>query len=47
MLTPEQQDAVNQICKAAWESEQSTGIPAELTASQCIFESAYLTRVSG
>lgn len=47
MLTPEQKDAVQRIIRAAWECEKKTGCPAALTASQCIFESAYLTRSPG
>lgn len=47
MLTPEQQDAVTKIAQAAVVSERATGCPAELTAAQCIFESAYLSRCPG
>ncbi|MDE2099625.1 MAG: glucosaminidase domain-containing protein [Patescibacteria group bacterium] len=47
MLTPEQQDALRRIARAAVASEKATGVPAELTAAQCIFESAWLTRAPG
>lgn len=47
MLTPEQQAAAVKIAAAAVASERSTGCPAELSAAQCIFESAYLRRMPG
>lgn len=46
-MTPEQQDAVRKIAKAAIACERATGCPAELSAAQCIFESGYLTRAPG
>lgn len=47
MLAPEQQDAVVKIARAAVASEHTTGCPAEFTAAQCVFESAYLSRCPG
>lgn len=46
-LTPEQQDALQKIATAAVASEQETGVPGELTAAQCIYESAWLSRCPG
>jgi flagellum-specific peptidoglycan hydrolase FlgJ len=46
-LTPEQTGALATIADAAVRSEQQTGLPAELTAAQCIFESAWLTKAPG
>lgn len=43
MPNPKQLLAVNQIAKAAVACERTTGIPAELTTAQCIYESAFLT----
>lgn len=47
MLTPDQQKAVDQICGAAWETCRPDFLLAAFTASQAIFESAYLTRAPG
>jgi flagellum-specific peptidoglycan hydrolase FlgJ len=46
-LTLAQQTALADIADASVDSETLTGLPAELTASQCIFESAWLTRAPG
>lgn len=46
-MTPQQQDALVKIAQAAVESERSTGCPAEFSAAQCIFESAWLARAPG
>lgn len=43
-MTPQQQDALRQIAGAAIASERATGLPAEVSAAQCIFESGWLTR---
>lgn len=42
-----QPEALVRIARAAVASERATGVPAELTASQCIFESAWLNRAPG
>jgi flagellum-specific peptidoglycan hydrolase FlgJ len=47
VLTQEQQQALTQIASAAVNAERATGIPAELSAAQCILESAWLTRAPG
>lgn len=47
MLTTEQQNALQQIAIAAVASERSTYFPAAVSAAQCIFESAWLTRCPG
>jgi flagellum-specific peptidoglycan hydrolase FlgJ len=47
MLTPAQETAVDQIAQASVKCEALTGYPAEITAAQCIFESAYLSRCPG
>lgn len=44
MLTAQQQEALKRIAWAAILSEKETGCPAELSASQAIFESAWLSR---
>lgn len=45
-LTETQLAALKSIADAAVESERSSGVPAELVASQCVLESAWLTRFS-
>jgi flagellum-specific peptidoglycan hydrolase FlgJ len=47
MLTPQQEAALSQIVAAAVASERATGLPAELSAAQCIFESGWLSRMPG
>jgi flagellum-specific peptidoglycan hydrolase FlgJ len=47
MLTPAQQAAIQQIAEAAVASEMATGVPAAMSAAQCVFESAWLTRAPG
>lgn len=47
VLTPAQHDAVGTIARAAVVCEQLTQCPAEMSAAQCIFESAYLTKSPG
>jgi flagellum-specific peptidoglycan hydrolase FlgJ len=47
MLTPQQQTALVQIAYASVASEKATGLPAELSSAQCIFESAWLARCPG
>ena len=47
MLTQQQQDSLKLIAAAAVASEKATGCPAELTAAQCIFESAWLSKAPG
>ena len=47
MPTPEQKLALCQIAEASVAAERATGLPAELSAAQCIFESAWLTRCPG
>lgn len=42
MLTPRERAALTEIAAAAVESERSSGVPAELTAAQCILESGWL-----
>ena len=42
-MTPKQEIALEEIAKAAVQSERSTGVPAEVTAAQCILESNWLT----
>ena len=46
-LTAQQQEALVKIAAAAVSSEKQTGCPAELSAAQCIFESAWLSRCPG
>lgn len=48
MPSPEQLAILNQqIAPAAVECERSTGLPAELTTAQCIFESGWLAHCPG
>lgn len=47
MISPAQQDALAKIASASVLCERVTGCPAELTAAQCIFESAWLSRCPG
>ena len=47
MLTPERQDALARIAVASVACEKETGVPAELTAAQCIFESGWLSQCPG
>lgn len=47
MLTDQQKAALSLIAWAAVKCETETGLPAELTAAQCIFESAWLARAPG
>lgn len=47
MISPQQQAALGEIAAAAVASERATGLPAEVSAAQCIFESAWLTRCPG
>ena len=42
MLTPQQQAALKQIAEAAVAAERETAVPAEISAAQCILESAWL-----
>ena len=44
MLTPVQLSALDTMAAAAVAAERATGCPAELSAAQCIVESAWLTR---
>lgn len=47
MLEPVQQEALEQIAAAAVQCERETSFPAEISAAQCILESAWLTRCPG
>lgn len=47
MLNDQQIKALTEIAGAAVESERATGLPAELSAAQCIFESGWLSRSPG
>src|SRR5579864_5720880 len=47
MLTEQQDLALARIAAAAVASERETGLPAEISAAQCIFESAWLARCPG
>ena len=47
MLTPQQQAALKQIAEAAVAAERETGVPAAISASQCILESAWLQVAPG
>lgn len=47
MLTPTQLLALDRITQAAVQCENQTGCPAELSAAQCILESAWLTVCPG
>jgi flagellum-specific peptidoglycan hydrolase FlgJ len=47
MLTPEQQAFLAMAAPAAVQSEKATGLPAELTLSQAIFESGWGKRMPG
>ena len=46
-MTPEQSIALVRIALAAVQAENETGCPAELSAAQCILESAWLTVCPG
>jgi flagellum-specific peptidoglycan hydrolase FlgJ len=46
-MTPQQEQALTRIAQAAVAAERTTGCPAELSAAQCIEESAWLTRAPG
>lgn len=45
MLTPQQQSFLSAAALAAVQSESTTGVPAELTLSQAIFESGWGARM--
>ena len=45
-LTDSQTSALTQIAAAAVACETETGFPAEISAAQCILESAWLTRMA-
>jgi flagellum-specific peptidoglycan hydrolase FlgJ len=47
VLSTAQQAALQRIAAAAVDSEATTGVPAALTAAQCIFESGWLERCPG
>lgn len=47
MLTNQQEDFLRNAAPAAVESERDTGLPASLTLSQAIFESAWGLRAPG
>jgi peptidoglycan hydrolase FlgJ len=47
MLTAKQQAALKQIAEAAVAAERETGVPAEISAAQCILESAWLQVAPG
>jgi flagellum-specific peptidoglycan hydrolase FlgJ len=47
MLTEDQAAALSLIAAAAVAGEKATGLPAELSAAQCIFESGWLARSPG
>ena len=46
-MTPALQSTLTQIATAAVATERKTGLPAELTAAQCIFESGWLNYAPG
>ena len=46
-MTPDQLAALSRIADAAAVAERTTGCPAEISAAQCIVESAWLTRAPG
>ena len=46
-MTPQQDQALTKIAAASVVAEDQTGCPAELSAAQCIVESAWLTRCPG
>ena len=46
-MTPDQAQSLLTIADAAVAAERATGCPAELSAAQCIIESAWLTRSPG
>src|ERR1039458_7907510 len=46
-MTSEQLNNINRIANAAVSCERDSGCPAELSAAQCILESAWLTRAPG
>jgi flagellar protein FlgJ len=41
-MTPDQSAALRRIARAAVAAERQTGVPAEVSAAQCILESAWL-----
>lgn len=43
----ERSEALRRIAEAAVASERATGLPAELTAAQCILESGWLKKAPG
>lgn len=47
MMNSDRDEAIRQIAEAAVESERRTGLPAELTAAQCILESGWLSHSPG
>lgn len=46
-MTPEQYSALRRIAEAAVAAERETGCPAEISAAQCIVESAWLEVAPG
>jgi flagellum-specific peptidoglycan hydrolase FlgJ len=46
-MTPEQSVALRRIAEAAVAAERETGCPAEISAAQCILESAWLQVAPG
>ena len=46
-MTPEQSTALRLIAEAAVAAERETGVPAEISAAQCVLESAWLQVAPG
>ena len=46
-MTPAQSEALGRIAEAAVAAERGTGVPAEISAAQCILESAWLQVAPG